>query len=215
MVQTLAERGNYQARSLRHPISRSVVDGALVSAELAAGRPVVVLGSGAADGQLVFAADIADVAVMAFAVRHTSGFLCVGLPADRCDELELPPMWPTHSAPHRVPYTVTVDAAAGIATGISAADRAHTVRLLGGERAVASDFTRPGHVVVAATPGTGSFLDAIVNLVARAGHPPAAVFGAIVSSLDPTKMAGSRELMLFARRHDLLLTSVHAQEGAA
>jgi 3,4-dihydroxy 2-butanone 4-phosphate synthase/GTP cyclohydrolase II len=208
MVQVLAERTAHRTRIARGLGGSNVADSAQVLAELAAGRPVVVIGSGGVDGHLVFAADVVDVAVMAFAVRHTSGFLCVALPASRCDQLKLPPMWPTNAGRSGMAYTVAVDASHGISTGISAADRAHTVRLLADPRVTAADFNRPGHVVVAATQGTGSFVDVMVDLVVAAGSSPAAVFGAIVSPVDPTRMANGRELGQFARGHELLVSSV-------
>jgi 3,4-dihydroxy 2-butanone 4-phosphate synthase/GTP cyclohydrolase II len=208
MVQVLAERTAHRPRIERGLGGSNVGDRGQVSAELAAGRPVVVIGSGGVDGHLVFAGDVADVAVMAFAVRHTSGFLCVALPASRCDELTLPPMWPTNAGRSGMAYTVAVDAGHGISTGISAADRTHTVRLLADRRATVADFNRPGHVMVAATPGTGSFADVMVDLVVAAGSSPAAVFGAIVSPVDPTRMANGSELGEFARSHGLLVSSV-------
>jgi 3,4-dihydroxy 2-butanone 4-phosphate synthase/GTP cyclohydrolase II len=180
-------------------------------AELMAGRPIVVRGRGDADGQLVFLPHVASVAVMAFAVRHTSGFLCVGLPATRCDQLDLPPMWPMNVSAHAAAYTVTIDASSGITTGISAADRTHTARLLADERATPSDFNRPGHLVVAAAPGTGSFLDALLDLAVEAGGLPAVVFGAIVSPHDPVRMADCAEQKEFAAQHGLSVISLDGQ----
>jgi 3,4-dihydroxy 2-butanone 4-phosphate synthase / GTP cyclohydrolase II len=208
MVQVLAERTAHRPRIAARPGGSNLRANAEVIAELAAGRPVVVIASGGLDGHLVFAADVADVTVMAFAVRHTSGFLCVALPASRCDQLKLPPMWPTNAGRSVMAYTVAVDAKHGISTGISAADRAHTVRLLADPRVTAADFNRPGHVMVAATQGTGSFADVMVELVVAAGSSPAAVFGAIVSPVDPTRMANGSELGEFARSHGLLVSSV-------
>jgi 3,4-dihydroxy 2-butanone 4-phosphate synthase/GTP cyclohydrolase II len=144
---------------------------------------------------------------MAFAVRYTSGFLCVGFPAVRCDELGLPPSWPTNTACPGAAYTVTVDASAGISTGISAADRSQTVRLLADERSTPADFTRPGHIVVTAAADTGTFVDRALDLVVETGRSPALVFGAIVSQRNPIGMAACSELIEFADQHELLVVN--------
>jgi hypothetical protein len=118
-------------------------------AAIAAGRTVVLLDDTgpAAEGELVIAAQKATTELVAFMVRHGSGFLCVPLPADECKRLALPPMqtvWEHGRAPA---YTVTVDARTGIGTGISAADRATTLRVLADASTRADDLARPGHVV--------------------------------------------------------------------
>lgn len=183
--------------------------------ELTEGRPVVMLGSTglAADGNLVFPAELATTATLAFAIEHTSGFVCVALPARECDRLRLPSMYPTHEAAAGVSYTVTVDAIAGITTGISARDRARTIRLLGSAQSVAGDFARPGHVAPCSVPNTGpprrrSCAEAGVAIVSAAGLRPAAAFCALVSDKDPRRMAGRAELREFAVRHSLAMTSV-------
>lgn len=182
------------------------------STDLAAGRPVVLCSDGSLDGYLMFAAANATAATMAFAVRHTSGFLSVALPAADCDRLELPPMCPRHRADHSlggpVPvFTVSVDARNGITTGISAPDRCHTARLLADPSARPADFVRPGHVMVVAAAGTGTLTDIATDLVAAAGSGRAAVLGAIVGIDDPTRMADRAELTEFARAHGLALVT--------
>lgn len=170
---------------------------------LVSGQPIVVSRPDEPDGVLALLADRVSVEVMSFAVRHTSGFLCVALPAERCDALGLPPMWPTHVNNSGVSFTVTVDASSGITTGISAADRAHTVRLLGDPSAGAEDFARPGHVVVAAAFGWGTLADDLLALATAAHGFPAVLFGAIVSPVDPLRMATPAELTDFAAEHGL------------
>ncbi len=101
-------------------------------ADIAAGRAVVLVDDTGptAEGELVIAAQNATTELVAFMIRHGSGFLCVPLPAADCERLGLPPMqtvWERGRAPA---FTVTVDARSGIGTGISAADRATTIRLL-------------------------------------------------------------------------------------
>ena len=95
-------------------------------ADLAAGRPVVVVDDADREneGDLIFAAEKATPELVSFMVRYTSGYICVGLTEADCDRLDLPPMHHTNLDSFRTAFTVTVDAKAGITTGISAADRA-------------------------------------------------------------------------------------------
>src|SRR5690625_3426847 len=118
-------------------------------AEIAAGRMVVVLDDEDREneGDLIFAAEKATPELVAFMVRYTSGYLCVGLTGGDCDRLDLPPMYHTTQDGMGTAYTVTVDAAAGITTGISGADRATTLRVLSGAETTPQDLKRPGHVV--------------------------------------------------------------------
>lgn len=182
-------------------------------AEIAAGRPVVVGGCERGDGGIVFAAAHATTALMAFAIRYTSGFLCVALPRQRCDLLGLPPMRHRPHGETGAAYCVTVDAAAGVSTGISAADRAATARLLADQRAAPSDFVRPGHVVPLATGedgvlGTPGLPEAAVDLAWLAGQQPAGVLGHVVSPTDPTRMANEDELALFSEYHGMTMIQV-------
>ncbi|SFS97410.1 3,4-dihydroxy-2-butanone-4-phosphate synthase [Saccharopolyspora flava] len=174
-------------------------------AALAAGEIVVVHDAGD-EGGIVFAADRADADNTAFAVRHSSGFLCVALPESRCDELALPPMSPRARRETAATVCVTVDAAVGVSTGISAADRARAARVLADANSVPADLTRPGHLVPVAVdpdhPRPG-LAQAALHLVAAAGHAPAAVFAHLVSPADETRMATGAELRAFAADHGL------------
>jgi len=118
-------------------------------ADIAAGRAVVVVDDADREneGDLIFAAEKATPELVAFMVRYTSGYICAPLSIADCDRLELPPMYHTNQDRRGTAYTVTVDAREGGSTGISAADRARTIRLLADPAAAAGDFTRPGHVV--------------------------------------------------------------------
>jgi 3,4-dihydroxy 2-butanone 4-phosphate synthase/GTP cyclohydrolase II len=117
-------------------------------AELESGRPVVVVDDAAREneGDLVFVAEHASPELLAFMVRHTSGFVCVPMEQEALDRLGLPPMVEHSSDPMGTAYAVTVDARLATTTGISAADRAATCRLLGDPTATRADFTSPGHV---------------------------------------------------------------------
>src|SRR5437899_4306778 len=101
-------------------------------ASIANGRPVVLVDDEdrEIEGDLIFAAEKATPELLAFMVRYTSGYVCVALTEQDCDRLDLPPMYHTNQDARGTAYTVTVDAAHGISTGISAADRSHTLRLL-------------------------------------------------------------------------------------
>src|SRR5690606_38860892 len=99
------------------------------------------------EGDLIFAAEKATPELVAFMVRHTSGYICVPLTDADADRLDLPPMYRVNQDRRGTAYTVTVDAREGISTGISAADRAHTIRLLADPDTVDADLSRPGHVV--------------------------------------------------------------------
>src|SRR4051812_31620872 len=132
---------------------------------------------------------------------------------DECDRLGLPPMVAANEDKHDTAYTVTVDAREGVGTGISAADRAATMRLLADPGAAAEDFSRPGHVVplrareggVLRRPG---HTEAAVDLARLAGLRPAGVIGEVVSQVDARRMARADELRVFADAHGLALISI-------
>jgi 3,4-dihydroxy 2-butanone 4-phosphate synthase/GTP cyclohydrolase II len=184
-------------------------------AEVAAGRPVIVVDDEEREneGDLIFAAACATPELLAFTVRYTSGYVCVALTGDDCDRLDLPPMFHTNQDKRGTAYTVTVDAREGVTTGISAADRAHTIRLLADPDAKSVDFARPGHVVplrakeggVLRRPG---HTEASVDLARMAGLPPAGVLCEIVSAKDDGEMARRDELEVFAAEHHLALITI-------
>lgn len=187
------------------PIDRAVT-------AMAAGEPVVLVDEHAPAGFLVAAAETVTTGVIAFLVRHSSGLLCVSLPGAECDRLGLPPMSGAGHAPARFAACVTVDAATGITTGISAHDRARTVALLAGADTSESDFRRPGHVIPVrhAAGGVlrrGGAAEAAADLAQAAGKRPAAVFAALVGLGRPTELAGPDELAGFARAHGLATVS--------
>src|SRR5258708_28160662 len=167
---------------------------------MAAGQPVVVTGDPDSDGCLVFAADAATPGLLAFMVRHTSGYVRVALPGTECERLNLPPMC------HRDPAVcVSVDFR-GTGTGISARDRARTIAALASAGTRASDFLRPGHVIPLRA-GTNGVLErrgaaeAAVDLASLAGRRRAAALCEVVSRRNPTQMARGVELVEFAVEH--------------
>ncbi|MGQ0777938.1 MAG: bifunctional 3,4-dihydroxy-2-butanone-4-phosphate synthase/GTP cyclohydrolase II [Pseudonocardiales bacterium] len=184
-------------------------------ADVANGRPVVVVDDEEREneGDLIFAASQATPELLAFMVRYTSGYICVALTGEDCDRLHLPPMYHTNQDKRGTAYTVTVDAREGVTTGISAADRSHTIRLLADPDAKSVDFVRPGHVVplrakeggVLRRPG---HTEAGVDLARLAGLHPAGVLCEIVSAKEPGEMARRDELEVFAAEHDLALITI-------
>jgi 3,4-dihydroxy 2-butanone 4-phosphate synthase/GTP cyclohydrolase II len=180
---------------------------------IAAGRPVVVVDDEDREneGDLIFAAEKATPELLAFMVRHTSGFICAPLTEDDADRLDLPPMYHTNQDRRGTAYTVTVDARAGISTGISAADRAHTIRLLADPATSPADLARPGHVVplrarrggVLRRPG---HTEATVDLAGLAGLRPAGVLCELVN--DDGTMMRLPDLATFAAAHGLTLISI-------
>lgn len=153
-------------------------------AELRAGRPVLVADSEDRENEadVVLAAQTATTEWVAWTIRHSSGYLCAPMTAARADALDLPLMVPHSQDPRRTAYTVTVDAAEGITTGISAADRTRTIQVLADPSATAADLIRPGHVLpLRAIPG---------GVLHRAGHTEAAV--------DLCRLAGLEEVAAIA-----------------
>jgi 3,4-dihydroxy 2-butanone 4-phosphate synthase / GTP cyclohydrolase II len=163
------------------------------------------------EGDLIMAAEAATPDKIAFFVNVTSGVICVPMIGSRLDELEIPLMVEDNTESHRTAFTVSVDAKEGVTTGISAADRARTIRLLIDEKTQAEDLVRPGHIFplryreggVLRRPG---HTEASVDLARLAGLYPAGVLCEIVNP-DGT-MARLPELERFAREHDLPLVSI-------
>ena len=179
--------------------------------QLAQGLPIVLSDAATGQGFLVLAADWASTATVAFAIRHTSGFLQIALSRHRCEQLLLPPMDPFEGRGDRM--CVGVDAVRGTGTGISAADRATTARALVGAAAQPGDFTRPGHLVpvcVDRAPGARPTTTAAIalDLTRRAGLQPGALLAELVGLADPTRMISRPECPAFAGTHHLPLLAV-------
>ncbi len=183
-------------------------------AAIAAGRPVVVADDTDREneGDLIFAACHATPKLVAFTVRHTSGFLCVALTEDDCDRLALPPMHRHGDDPFDTAYRVTVDHR-GTGTGISATDRAATIAALAAPGSTPDHFTRPGHVVPLMARAGGvlrrpGHTEAAVDLARLAGLPAAGALCELVSRDRSGEMARGAELTRFAAEHDLEFLTV-------
>ncbi len=182
-------------------------------ADIAAGKAVVVVDDEDREneGDLVFAASKSTPELMAFTIRYSSGVICAPMTAETLDRLGIPLMTPHNRDRHRTAYTVSVDARDGVTTGISAADRSHTVRVLNDSATEPFEVTQPGHVFplryqeggVLVRPG---HTEASVDLARLAGLPPAGVISEIVN--DDGTMKRGQELRDFADEHGLKMISI-------
>jgi 3,4-dihydroxy 2-butanone 4-phosphate synthase/GTP cyclohydrolase II len=184
-------------------------------AQIKAGGAVVVIDDADREneGDLIFAAEFATPELVAFMVRYTSGYICVPITEAEAERLDLPPMFHVNQDRRGTAYSVTVDSRENVTTGISASDRAHTIRLLAHPEATAADFSRPGHIVPLRAKDGGvlrrpGHTEAAVDLASLAGLRPAGVLSEIVSERDPGGMARLPELRAFADEHDLPLVSI-------
>ncbi|TQC43548.1 GTP cyclohydrolase II [Rhodococcus sp. WS4] len=180
---------------------------------LRAGKPVFVADSADREneGDVILAADRVTPAWTAWTVRNTSGLLCAPMTDARADALELPPMVSDNQDPKRTAYTVTVDAARGITTGISAADRSRTLQVLADPGSVATDVIRPGHVLpLRARPGgvleRPGHTEAAVDLCGLAGLPAVGVIAELVS--DDGSMMRFPEVEEFGVRMQLPVLTI-------
>src|SRR5699024_8565429 len=182
-------------------------------ADFAAGRAVVVVDDEDREneGDIIFSAELATPELLAFMIRHTSGVVCVPMEGKDLDRLELPLMTARNEESLGTAYTITVDAREEVTTGISAADRAHTIALLATTDSRPTDFVRPGHVFpLRARPGgvlaRRGHTEAGVDLMALAGRPTA---GALVELVhDEGTMMRAPALRDFADQHGLAMISI-------
>ncbi|WP_104117355.1 3,4-dihydroxy-2-butanone-4-phosphate synthase [Arthrobacter sp. B1805] len=180
---------------------------------IAAGRAVIVVDDEDREneGDIVFAAEDATPELVGWTVRWTSGVLCVPLQAADAERLVLPPMTAVNEDAKGTAYTVSCDAATGVSTGISAADRARTARVLADASSVPADLTRPGHVFPLRAVAGGvrerpGHTEAGVELSVLAGKRPAAVIAELVH--DDGSMMRLPALRRFADDHAVPLISI-------
>ena len=164
------------------------------------------------EGDLIMAAEDVTPETMAFYLEHTSGIFCVPLEDTRADELDLPLMVMANTEAQRTAFTVTVDYRHGTTTGISAGDRAATVRALIDPSTKPTDLNRPGHIFpLRYRPGgvlkRAGHTEATVDLCRLAGKYPSGVLCEVVTK-DKAGMARLPELETFAKEHDLPLVSI-------
>lgn len=182
-------------------------------AELRAGKPVLVTDSADREneGDVIMAAEMVTTEWLAWTIRHTSGFLCAPMTNERANELDLPLMVEHNQDFRRTAYTVSVDAAEGVTTGISARDRAETLRVLANPASGPGDLIRPGHIIpLRAVPGgvreRAGHTEAAVDLMNLAGLQPVAVIGEL--TMDDGSMMRGAALTAFAEEHNLVVVSI-------
>ncbi|KRB75793.1 3,4-dihydroxy-2-butanone 4-phosphate synthase [Nocardioides sp. Root190] len=182
-------------------------------ADIAAGRAVVVVDDEDREneGDIIFAASKATPELMAWTIRYSSGVICAPMPGAMLDRLEIPLMTPHNKDAYRTAYTISVDARDGTTTGISAADRARTVRTLADSATEPWELTRPGHVFPLRYREGGVLVrrghtEAAVDLCRLAGLTPAGVLVEVVN--DDGTMKRAPELRAFADEHGLAMISI-------
>ncbi len=163
------------------------------------------------EGDLIFAAEDATNEKIAFMMNKARGLICIAMDHNRIDELELPPMVPNNTESMKTAFTVSVDYIPGTTTGISAGDRAATVKALVDPTARPADFARPGHIFpLRANPegvlGRTGHTEAAVDLCKLAGKSPAGVICEI--SNDDGTMARLPQLEIFAEQNGLLVITI-------
>jgi 3,4-dihydroxy 2-butanone 4-phosphate synthase/GTP cyclohydrolase II len=181
--------------------------------EMRSGRMVIVVDDADREneGDLIIAADKITPEALAFMVRHTSGVVCMPVVGDRLDELNIPMMVADSTDTQRTAFTVSIDVTQGTTTGISAADRATTIRAVIDQETAPADLVRPGHVFPLRYREGGvlkraGHTEAAVDLARLAGLYPAGVLCEIVN--DDGTMARLPDLVRFAREHGLLILSI-------
>ena len=163
------------------------------------------------EGDLVIPAVMADASVVNFMAKHGRGLVCLSITRDRANHLDLQPMAQKNNSPHQTAFTVSIEAAEGVTTGISAADRAQTIAVAIAANSGADDIVSPGHVFPLIAQDGG--------VLVRAGHTEAAVDVARLAGLDPSgviceimnddgTMARMPDLVKFAQVHGLKIATI-------
>ncbi|MBL8330157.1 MAG: 3,4-dihydroxy-2-butanone-4-phosphate synthase [Rubrivivax sp.] len=181
--------------------------------ELAAGRMIVLVDEEDREneGDLVLAADHVTPEAINFMARFGRGLICLTLTRERCERLQLPPMATRNGTKHGTAFTVSIEAAEGVTTGISAADRARTVQAAVARQAKASDLVQPGHIFPLQAEDGGVLMraghtEAGCDLARMAGLSPASVICEVMK--DDGTMARLPDLELFAREHGMKIGSI-------
>ena len=184
-------------------------------AELAAGRMVVLVDEEDREneGDLVLAADHVTPAAINFMAKHGRGLICLTLTRAHCERLQLPPMATRNGGRHGTAFTVSIEAATGVSTGISAADRARTVQAAVARDATPGDLVQPGHIFPLQAQDGGVLMraghtEAGCDLAGMAGLTPTAVICEIMN--DDGTMARLPDLEVFAREHGLKIGTIAA-----
>src|SRR5512146_346589 len=181
--------------------------------EIKAGRMVILVDDEDREneGDLTMAAQCVTPEAINFMAKFGRGLICLTMTNERCDKLDLQPMVQTNTSSFGTAFTVSIEAKKGVTTGISAADRAHTILTAVAPDAEASDLARPGHVFPLRAKNGGVLVRAgqtegSVDLARLAGLKPAGVICEIMK--DDGTMARQPDLMRFAKKHKLKVVTV-------
>ena len=184
-----------------------------IVADMAAGRIVILIDEEDREneGDLVLAADHVTPEAINFMARFGRGLICLTLTRQRCELLQLPPMATRNGTKHSTAFTVSIEAAEGVTTGISAADRARTVQAAVARNAKVSDLVQPGHIFPLQAVDGGVLMraghtEAGCDLAGMAGCSPAAVICEIMK--DDGEMARLPDLLVFAAEHGLKIGTI-------
>ncbi len=193
------------------PVAISPVED--IVADMEAGRMVILVDEEDREneGDLVLAADHVTPEAINFMARFGRGLICLTLTRERCERLQLPPMVPRNGTKMGTAFTVSIEAAEGVTTGISAADRARTVQVAVAPNAQAADLVQPGHIFPLQAVEGGVLMraghtEAGCDLAAMAGCSPSAVICEIMK--DDGTMARLPDLQLFAAEHGLKIGTI-------
>ncbi len=197
--------------SALQPVSISPVED--IVADMRAGRMVILVDEEDREneGDLVLAADHVTADTINFMARYGRGLICLTLTRERCELLQLPPMATRNGTKHSTAFTVSIEAAEGVTTGISAADRARTVQAAVASGAVATDLVQPGHIFPLQAVDGGVLMraghtEAGCDLAGMAGCSPTAVICEIMK--DDGTMARLPDLQIFAAEHGLKIGTI-------
>ena len=184
-----------------------------IVSDMRAGRMVILIDEEDREneGDLVLAADHVTADAVNFMARFGRGLICLTLTRERCERLQLPPMATRNGAKHSTAFTVSIEAAEGVTTGISAADRARTVQAAVAKDAHVTDLVQPGHIFPLQAVDGGVLMraghtEAGCDLAAMAGCTPAAVICEIMK--DDGTMARLPDLLIFAAEHGLKIGTI-------
>ena len=175
------------------------------------------------EGDLIYAADSMTVEQMALMIRECSGIVCLCLPQSKADRLKLPPMVSENTSSMGTAFTISIEAKAGVTTGVSAADRITTIRTAAAANAKPEDLAHPGHIfpIVAKDGGVlvrRGHTEATIDLCVLAGKQPA---GVLCELTNPDgSMARLPEIMAFAQQHQMPVVTIedlviYRREGTA
>ena len=163
------------------------------------------------EGDMIFAAETMTVEQMALTIRHGSGIVCLCITDEHRKQLELPMMVENNSSQFQTAFTVTIEAAQGVTTGVSAADRLTTVRAATATNAKPTDINRPGHVFPLRARDGGvltrrGHTEATIDLVTLAGFKSAGVLCELTN--DDGSMARAPEVIVFAKQHSMPVVTI-------